>query len=294
MSGSGDREVGVDAVIEVTREDREAGDDFARLVAIMRRLRGPNGCPWDREQDFMSLRRYTLEEAYEVVQAIEDGDPAALPGELGDLLLQVVFLAQMGAEEGSFRVHDAVRSISDKLIRRHPRVFGDIDVADADEVLRNWEAIKHAERDAGGEPSLMDDIALSMPALERGQKMGKRAAQLEFDWPDAAPVFDKVREELAELEREVAAGETANVEAELGDVLLSLTSLARHLGVSAEVAASAAATRFERRFRRVEEAVRAGRVQQQPEAMEAEWDRAKTALAAEERGESDTDEVEDQ
>ncbi len=243
----------------------------------------------------MSLRRYTLEEAYEVVQAIEDGDPRALLGELGDLMLQVVFLAQLGAEDRTFTIHDAVRSINDKLVRRHPHVFGDLDVADADEVLRNWEAIKHQERDAEGEPSLMDDIARSLPALERAQKTGKRAAQLNFDWPDAEAVLAKVREEVAELEHEVQAGRRDRAEEELGDLLLALTNLARHLGVSAEVAANSATGRFERRFRRVEAAVREGHVEQTPEAMEIEWERAKCALAAaEQRGEPDADHVEDQ
>lgn len=282
--------------LEITAADRAAGARFAELVAIMRRLRGPDGCPWDREQDFRSLRRYTLEEAYEVVEAIDGGDRRQLAGELGDLLLQVVFLSQMATEEGSFRVHDAVESIRDKLVRRHPHVFGDLDVQDAGEVVRNWEAIKHDERGADGEASLLDDVPRSLPALERGQKLGKRAAQLDFDWPAAQPVLAKVREEIDELA--AALGEAAGaerLEEELGDVLFALTSLARHLGLSAEVALNAAGAKFERRFRLVERAVRAGRVARDVEAMEREWQRVKALESASEQGrDADADDVEDQ
>ncbi len=261
--------------VEPTAEDRIAGERFAHLIAIMRRLRGPDGCPWDREQDFRSLRRFTLEEAYEVVQAIDDGDRRALAGELGDLLLQVVFLSQMGAEEGSFRVDDTIDAISTKLVRRHPHVFGDLDVADADAVLRNWEAIKREERAGVGAASLLDDVPHSLPALERAQKLGKRAAQLDFDWPDAGAVLAKVHEEVDELEAATSASDRVAAEEELGDLLLALTSLARHLGVSAEVAANSASAKFERRFRQVESAVHEGRVGQTADAMEAEWRRVK-------------------
>ena len=278
---------------------------FAHLLAIMRRLRGPDGCPWDREQDFRSLRRFTLEEAYEVVQAIDDGDRGALAGELGDLLLQIVFLSQMGAEEGSFRIDDVVDSISGKLVRRHPHVFGDVDVADANEVLRNWEAIKRDERAGKGESSLLDDVPHSLPALERAQKLGKRAAQLDFDWPEAGAVLAKVSEELDELSAAAAADDRNAVEEELGDLLLAITSLARHLGVSAEVAANGAAAKFERRFRQVETAVREGRVEQTAAAMEEEWQRVKgreeqprakslTSLASDDGGQRDADEVENE
>jgi len=281
--------------VEPTAADRAAGEQFACLVAIMRRLRGPDGCPWDREQDFRSLRRFTLEEAYEVVQAIDDGDRMALAGELGDLMLQVVFLSQMATEEGSFQVGDAIDAISTKLVRRHPHVFGDLDVDDADEVLRNWEAIKARERGAIGAHSLLDDVPHSLPALERAQKLGKRAAQLEFDWPDAGAVMGKVREELAELAAAMASTDAGATEEELGDLLLAITSLARHLGHSAEVAANGASAKFERRFRQVEAAVRAGEVAATPAAMEACWERAKAGeLAPDDRRESDTDHVEDQ
>lgn len=261
-------------------DDRAAAppEAFGRLVEIMRRLRGPDGCPWDREQDYRSLRRYTLEEAYEVVQAIDVGDPGALADELGDLLLQVVFLAQIGAERGEFTVADVATAISDKLVRRHPHVFGDGRAADADEVVRNWEAIKRRERGGG---SVLDGVPRGLPGLERAQKLGKRAAQLRFDWPDAEPVLGKVREELDELEAAIRKGDEREREEELGDVLFALASLARHLGLSAEVAVAGASAKFERRFRLLEreltereEAPDAGR-------LEELWRRAKRAPARE-------------
>jgi len=276
--------------VDPTREDRHAGERFAHLVAIMRRLREPGGCPWDQEQDFRSLRRFTLEEAYEVVQAIDDGDRRALAGELGDLLLQVVFLSQMGREEGSFRIDDAIDSISTKLIRRHPHVFGDLEVADADEVLRNWEEIKRDERAGQGASSLLDDVPQSLPALQRAQKLGKRAAQLRFDWPDAGAVLAKVREEIDEVDAAVAAGDRDAAEEEIGDLLFTIASLARHLGASAELAANGASAKFERRFRHVETAVREGRIDQTADAMEAEWQRVKL-LSPDDGGEHDADEV---
>jgi MazG family protein len=268
------------AALEPTVEDEAAGRRFAQLVAIMRQLRGPDGCPWDREQDFRSLRRYTLEEAYEVVQAIDDDDRASLSGELGDLLLQVVFLSQMAAEEGSFSVVDPIEAISAKLIRRHSHVFGDAAVAGADEVLRNWEAIKQRERGEAGEASLLDDVPRSFPALERAQKLGKRAAQLNFDWPDCTAVLGKVHEEVGELVAEIERGDQAAAEDELGDLMFALTSLARHLGFSAEVATNAASSKFETRFRQVESAVREGRVAPTASAMESEWDRIKESELA--------------
>lgn len=229
---------------------QRGSEAFRRLVEIMRRLRGPDGCPWDREQDYRSLRRYTLEEAYEVVQAIEDDDPEALVDELGDLLLQVVFLAQIASERQEFTIADVADAISDKLVRRHPHVFGELAVADSDEVVRNWEDIKHAERGGG---SVLDDVPGSLPALERAQKLGKRAARLDFDWPEPAPVLDKVREELDEIEAAMAHGDVEACEEELGDALFALASLARHLGLSAEVALTSASSKFERRFRSLEQ-----------------------------------------
>lgn len=253
-------------------DDRQVGEAFSRLVEIMRQLRAPGGCPWDREQSFRTLRRYTLEEAYEVVQAIDDEDPQILSAELGDLLLQIVFLSQIGAEEGSFTVLDAIEAITDKLVRRHPHVFGDVQVDDAQAVLRNWEAIKRQERGAG---SLLDDVPRAMPALERAQKLGKRAAQMSFDWASASEVVDKAREELDELTAALERDDERCVEEELGDLLLTLASLARHLGHSAEVVLNDASSKFERRFRQVEAAVGDERIGAASDDLEAEWRRVK-------------------
>ena len=260
----------------------------------MSTLRGPDGCPWDREQDMRSLRRYTLEEAYEVIEAIDAGDPAAVADELGDLLLQVVFLAQIGAEAGDFDITDAIGAIIDKLVRRHPHVFGDVQVADADEVVRNWETIKTRERRA---ESLLDDVPAGLPGLARAHKLGKRAAQMGFDWPTAGEVVQKVREELGELEAELTSGEPERIEEELGDLLLSLASLARHLDTTAELCLNRANAKFERRFRQVEAAVAAGRIGSSLEELEAEWQRAKLsprdeaeqALAPGDSGHEDAD-----
>lgn len=259
-------------------DPRAAGAAFSRLVEIMARLRAPGGCPWDREQTFESLRRYTLEEAYEVVQAIDDRDWEALPDELGDLLLQIVFLSEIAAEEGRFGVADVAGAITEKLVRRHPHVFGQVEVADADEVLRNWEAIKHRERGGG---SVLDDVPRSLPALARAEKLGKRAAQIGFDWDSPAAVLAKVREELAELEAELAAeADQDRLEAELGDLLFAVVNLSRHLELSAELAGNRANAKFERRFRAVERAVAEGRVGADVDSMEAEWQRIKAGEPA--------------
>jgi MazG family protein len=257
-------------------EHPEAGAAFARLVAIMARLRGPDGCPWDREQDLRSLRRYVLEEAYEVVQAIDDDDLEGLPAELGDLLLQVVFLAQMAAEEGRFDVVTVIEAIADKLVRRHPHVFGDQQVDGAAEVLQRWEIIKREERGGG---SVLDDVPAVFPALARAEKLGRRAAQTGFDWPDAGAVIDKVREELAEVEVAMAgdggaAARSPEIEAEIGDLLFATANLARHLGLSPEVALRRASEKFERRFRAIEPRITAGEAGDL-EAMDALWEEVK-------------------
>ncbi len=254
-------------------DEEAAGRSFARLVALMRRLRGPDGCPWDRQQTLASLRRYTLEEAYEVVEAIEEGDPTALRGELGDLLLQVVFLAQICTEREWFDVAAVADAIVDKLVRRHPHVFGRARAADAREVVERWERIKHAERGGG---SLLDDVGRGLPALERADKLGRRAARIGFDWPGPREVLGKVREELDELEAALA-GEAGEREEEIGDLLFALANLARHLGVSAEVALDRAGRKFERRFRALEAALGRGEIEADPVALEAAWQRLKAA-----------------
>ena len=257
--------------------NRKAEAAFGRLVGIMRTLRGPDGCPWDREQDLRSLRRYVLEEAYEVVQAIDDDDIEGLPSELGDLLLQVVFLSQMANEEGKFDVHDVVESINNKLVRRHPHVFADGQLDTADEVLERWESIKRDERGGG---SVLDDIPEAFPALARAEKLGRRAANVGFDWADARGVLGKVHEELAEVEEAVAGAERAGerrspaVEAEIGDLLFAIANLARHLGLSPEVALRRASEKFERRFRAIEPRIATGEAADL-EAMDALWNEVK-------------------
>jgi MazG family protein len=234
-------------------------DTFTSLVEIMARLRGPGGCPWDHEQTPESLRPYLLEEAYEVLEAIEGGDAAALREELGDLLLQIVFQSQLAAEAGRFTIADVARAISDKLVRRHPHVFGDVRVRDAGEVVRNWGRIKAEERRAAGKDGdHFSGIPAVLPALARAQRLGERARHLGLDWSGVGGVQAKVREEHQELELAIASGDPRAVEHELGDLLLTLTSLARHLGLSAEIALRAASDRFVERARRVEATAREG------------------------------------
>lgn len=263
---------------DLTDDDLTDGEPaaraVARLVQIMRTLRGPGGCPWDREQDMGSLRRYVLEEAHEVVDAIDAGDPGALRAELGDLLLQVVFLAQIAAESGAFDLTGVAATISDKLVRRHPHVFAEARADTAEQVVAAWEEIKHHERGGG---SLLDDVPRALPGLARADKLGKRAAQLFFDWPGPAGVLAKLREEIAELEAAIAEGATeARLEEELGDALFAMASLGRHLRVSAELAVARAGAKFERRFRQLEEAVAAGSVAAEAGALEEEWRRIKS------------------
>src|SRR5262245_43120249 len=237
--------------------DPSVADSFTRLVDIMARLRAPGGCPWDREQTPESLRPYLLEEAYEVLDAIERGEPGAIRDELGDLLLQVVFHAQLAAEAGRFTVADVARAIADKLVRRHPHVFGDVQVQDADEVVRNWTRIKAEERRAAGKADdTFQSIPLALPALARAQRLGERAGHVGLDWPDADGVLAKVHEEVRELEAAVATRDRRAIEHELGDLLQTVASLARHLGVPAELALQKANTRFVGRVRHLEAAVR--------------------------------------
>ena len=222
------------------------GERLLDLVRVMARLRGPDGCPWDLEQDHRTLARHLLEEAHEVLEAIDDGDPERLREVLGDLLLQVVFHAQMAADSGSFDVDDVAAGITAKLIRRHPHVFGDVQVSGADEVLVNWERIKTEEK---GEHPVDDDIPSTLPALARASKVQRRAAGFGFDWRTRAGAEAKVREEIAELER--AGPETA--EEELGDVLFAVAALGRTLGIDPESALRRATRRFAERFERMRE-----------------------------------------
>ena len=238
-----------------------AGARLDRLVEIMRTLRSPDGCPWDREQTLESLRPFVIEEAYEVVDAIDRGDLPGLCDELGDLVFEAVFLAQLCAEDGRFTLADALDAAAAKLIRRHPHVFGEDARSDAmtsDDVKRRWEQIKAAERDAAGQPpSLLGGIPGALPALLRAYRIGRRTATVGFDWERPADVLDKVREELSEVEAAVQREAPDAVEEELGDLLFSVANLARHLGVEPEAALSGANRKFTRRFAALEQHFRA-------------------------------------
>jgi tetrapyrrole methylase family protein/MazG family protein/ATP diphosphatase len=233
--------------------DEQRGHTFPSLVALMQRLLAPDGCPWDREQDFRSLRRYVLEEACEVIDAIDSDDREHLKEELGDLALQVVFLSELARDEGSFGPDDVVRGIVDKLVRRHPHVFDNVEVSGSDEVLRNWETIKANEKK---DRPLLDGVPRSLPALYRAQRIGDKVSRVGFDWPDGRGSRAKVAEELDELDEALEGGDKARVEHELGDLLFALVNLARHHGVDAEMALRATADRFSARFGHVEQRVK--------------------------------------
>jgi len=264
----------------------ETPHTFAELVAIMARLRAPGGCPWDREQTFESLRAFVIEEAYEVVAAIDAGDRHELAEELGDLLLQIVFLAELGREEGSFTLDDVTEAICAKLIRRHPHVFGDEAVANTEELLRNWERIKEAERQAKGQASVaaggapakgrFDGIPLAMPALMRALQISARVVRVGFDWPDLAGVLAKVEEELGEL---AATRDPVEREMEFGDLLFTVVNAGRHLGLDAEQALRRANAKFVDRFTALERRASADSVDLQ-DLTAAEWERRWQAVKA--------------
>lgn len=229
------------------------GATFASLVALMRRLLAPDGCPWDREQTYQSLRQYVLEEACEVIDAIDGGNLRELEDELGDLALQVAFLSELGRKDGAFGPDDVVRAICEKLVRRHPHVFGDVRVEGASEVVDNWDAIKAEEK---ADRPLLDGVPRALPALLRAARLSERVSRVGFDWPDARGSREKVSEELSELDRAVLEGDRGRISAELGDVLFALVNLARHHGVSAEDALRDTTDRFRRRFDHVERRVK--------------------------------------
>jgi ATP diphosphatase len=229
-----------------------------KLLEVMARLRDPDeGCPWDLQQDFASIAPYTVEEAYEVADAIARADMESLRDELGDLLFQVVFHSRMAEEAGSFAFPDVAAAITDKMLRRHPHVFGDATERAAGHVPGSWDRIKARERNAGDDDSALAGVVHALPALKRAQKLGKRASTVGFDWPDASGVRDKVDEELAELAAAADDNDAASTREEIGDLLFAVVNLARHLGVDAETALAAANHKFERRFRDMEQAIRA-------------------------------------
>jgi tetrapyrrole methylase family protein/MazG family protein len=254
---------------------------FDDLVAIMARLRGPGGCPWDREQTHCSLRPYLVEETYEALEAIDAGTPAQLRQELGDLLLQVVFHAQMAAEAGAFSIGDVIAGLVEKLIRRHPHVFGDVSVAGPGDVLANWETIKEQERSDGlheaahpGSGSALGEFPLGLPALMLAQRMQERAARAGFPGPDLRGALENVGEELSEVKAAAEHGDGSRIAAELGDLLFAAANLPRHLGLDGEQALREACGAFRERFARVEEAARStGRRVDEcaPEELAAWW-----------------------
>jgi MazG family protein len=251
-----------------------------RLLSIMERLRGPQGCPWDREQTLRTLRPYVLEETYEVLEAIDAGDAREHCAELGDLLLQIVFQAQLRKEEGAFEFADVADAISDKLVSRHPHVFGDADAKDADAVLRQWAALKREEnRRKGGGESVLEGVPREMPALARADRLTEKASRVGFDWPDAGGARTKLAEELSELDEAVARGDREAIEHELGDTLFAVANFSRKLGVPPEEALRGTLARFVSRFTHVErELARRGVAHGQATLaeMDALWDEAKS------------------
>ena len=251
------------------------------VLDVMARLRDPQrGCPWDIEQNFATIAPYTIEEAYEVADAIERTDMPALKEELGDLLFQVAFHARMAEEQGAFDFADVAQALADKMIERHPHVFSEAgDGRSAEQQTVAWETLKAEKRAAKGAPSLLDDVAMALPALMRAEKLTKRAARINFDWPTPEPVLDKLKEELAELKDARASGDQEHIAEEMGDILFVMANLARKLKVDPEEALRRANAKFTRRFQYIEaRLVEAGRTGPQPlDDMEALWLEAKRA-----------------
>jgi ATP diphosphatase len=263
-------------------EKTDSCQSLQRLLAVMVRLRDPDdGCPWDLVQDFASIAPYTIEEAYEVADAIERHDMTALKEELGDLLLQVVFHARMAEENGAFDFSDVAKTISDKMVRRHPHVFGEMAIEGAVAQSRAWEDIKAAERAEkadlnGNDAGLLANVPLALPASTRAEKLQKRAGRVGFDWPEVAQVFDKIDEEIAEIKREIENGSGQDrLQDELGDLLFAVVNLGRHLGVDPERALRGTNRKFERRFQFIEETFGSGLETASLEEMEAAWLAAK-------------------
>jgi XTP/dITP diphosphohydrolase/ATP diphosphatase len=272
-----------------SQESEATTRNLSESVRIMERLRGPDGCPWDKEQTFDSIKRHTLEETYEVFDAIERRAWSDLRDELGDLFLQVLFYSQMAAEAGYFTIGDVAAGLNAKLIRRHPHIFGDVKAEDSATVLKNWEEIKREEKRASAEgkpePTLLEDIPRSMPAMMEAAKLGSRASKVGFDWPDVEGLFDKLDEEIAELRAEIPSGgpntekpqDAIAVEEELGDLLFTAVNLARHLRVDPESALRRANAKFRSRFTAMEHAAGGADALDHlgPEELDALWRAAK-------------------
>lgn len=287
-AGAGRQQPGASA----PQERNEA--PIERLLRIMARLRGPGGCPWDKEQTHLSLRPYLVEETYEALEAIEADDTARMVEELGDVLLQVVFHSQIGAESGRFTFDDVAQAVADKMVRRHPHVFGDAVAADSAAVLRHWERIKQEEARSSpphsdgsssalpaeqeAPPSLLDDVPVQLPALVRAEKIQARAARVGFQWPDVEGAIEKVREEAEEVARAREANDQARLHEEWGDLLFALVNVARYLGIDSETALRDATNKFRDRFQYVERQAHAsGRSLDDMTLaeMDALWDEAK-------------------
>lgn len=276
---------------KTTPRANSAGAWFERLVELQARLRASDGCPWDREQTHATLRTYLVEEAYEVLDALESGSDAKFAEELGDLLLQVVFHAQIATEQGRFTAADVIREIHDKMVRRHPHVFGEKRANDAAEVLKNWEQIKAEERKKSGKPagsveateeSLLDGVPHSLPAVMQGFQLTRRAARIGFDWQNVEGVLEKLAEESSELRGAIAAKSAEKIEEEMGDLLFAAVNVARFLGIDPEIALKKANRKFTVRFREMERLARESsrKLADVPRGeMETFWDRAKGAEA---------------
>jgi ATP diphosphatase len=281
----------VEGMAELTSQNpnlkavRQHTDPIAESISIMARLRAPDGCPWDREQTFDSIKKHTLEETYEVFDAIERRAWHELKDELGDLLLQVLFYAQMASEAGYFSIEDVASNLNAKLIRRHPHIFAGAEATDSNAVLRNWEQIKQNEKKVSGLPqnAMLDDIPRSMPAVMEAAKLGSRAAKMGFDWPNADGLFDKLQEEIGELKAELSPSSelssTTAIEGELGDILFTAVNLARHLKVDPESALRATNAKFRRRFAAMESAAGGtdALTASTPSQLDLLWNQAKNA-----------------
>ncbi|ADI25124.1 MULTISPECIES: nucleoside triphosphate pyrophosphohydrolase [unclassified Geobacillus] len=255
-----DRETGLDNLTSVyvppVKDEPLLYHRFETLRRVIATLRGPNGCPWDRKQTHASLKRYLLEEAYELLEAIDEGDDDHMVEELGDVLLQVMLHAQIGADRGLFSIDDVIRTLTAKMIRRHPHVFGDVTAETAEQVVANWEKIKEKEKGGGLSESILADIPKSLPGTMRAYELQKRAAKVGFDWDDAAPIWQKVEEEMAEFRAETSGGRRDRLVGEFGDLLFALINLARYYGIQPEEALQMANDKFARRFAYIEEQVR--------------------------------------
>jgi MazG family protein len=273
----------------VQKAENMTGEKFEKLIEIMAKLRGPNGCPWDKQQDFNSLKPMMVEEVYEALEAIETNDFEGLSEELGDILLHVVFHAQLGKESGRFDINTVIQKISDKLVRRHPHVFGNESASTADEVIRNWEAIKaqeKAEKLKSRTPqqrSLLEGIPSKLPAIHEAHQISSRAARVGFDWPDIDGIFDKLQEEVLELKEVIAGGgddrQRERLEDEIGDMLFVIVNIARYLKIDSESALKRANRKFKSRFQHMEtELSKMGKTPEQTslEELETLWRKAKT------------------